>query len=718
MRRSIAFVAVMGLAGLLPSGCQVVGAIQAASYQPRRIPAGEDAYTRSKFLQEQARLVKRELEDAYLRIGRRNPAWDDQALAYLQAWGRLWAGDRDAPNNVALCASGKALVDAGCDDPAILYLYGVALQDAGKTGEAEPFLRRGMEGFKTIAYSRAVAAYAPLRLAAACEVMGGEKAREVKALRKLCVEWLVESLCDGSYGRDEVQHALARVNDVLGQLPLADSELLYGKLREANGVHPYVCDLVGGSVHIDKAWEARGSDWASEVSEAGWRGFEDNLKKARSLLTRAWRNYPEFPQAPTEMIRVTMGGEAAPGETERMWFDRAVAAQMDYYDAYEALMRALLPRWGGSHEEMYDFGVECLDTGRFDTDVPRYFVQTLLWITHDYEGDAGVWTTPESQRNLEKLFDGYEAATTDRRRAHWRSFRAATAWFTQDYDEACAIAEELGDALDTTPFRESFDADPAVALGQIYAFTGARGNEIRKAESRYQRQEIEAAAAAFEQLARSSDLDQRGRRFVEDRAAVARMEADFAKGEWVSLRPSPSLAGWKADVGQWSVESDGALVGRGPGTVWIHCNADFGERLELRGELEFLLARGDDPEACIELRCPPEPPEDNVLIVFHRKLGEVEVDAGAEHPMATKAEIADANSFRVLLRKDVVSVSLNGKEVISDAGVRQDVPEGRKRIGFGSTSAEVSLRVRNLQVRRLSSSQGQPAGRKSQGRAK
>jgi len=716
MRRFVIAGVVVALAALLASGCHVVGAIQAASYQPKPIPAGDDAYTRKKFLAEHARLVKRELEDSYLRVGRRNPAWDDQAIAYFQGSAKLFVGDPDAPSNAALCADGEALVRAGCDDPAVLYLYGVALQDAGKTGEAEPFLRRGTEGFKTVPYSRAVAAYAPLRLAAACEVMGGDKAREVKPLRKLCVEWTVGSLHDGSYGKDEVRHALVRVSDTLGQLPLEDGELLYAKLKEAKGVHPYVCDFVGGSVSIDKAWEARGSDWASEVSEAGWRGFEENLKKARSLLTRAWRNYPEFPQAPAEMIRVTMGGEAGPGEAERLWFDRAVAAQMDYYDAYEALMRALLPRWGGSHEEMYDFGVECLNSGRFDTNVPMIFMKTLLWITHDYEGDASVWTTAESQRHLERLFDGYEAATTGERHAYWRSARAATAWFTRDYNQARAIADELGDALDTTPFRESFGADPAVVLGQVYAFTGARGKEVREAESRYQGGDLGAAAAAFADIAGADDLDQRGRGFVKDRAVVARLEADFAKGEWVALKPDSSLAGWTTEVGQWSVESDGALRGRGPGSVWIHCNADFGDRLELRGELEFLTAKGDDPEASIELRCHPEPPGDSVIVLLHRALGRVEVDAGAERPTGRKAEIRDLNSFRVQLRKDVVSVSLNDKQVISGARARQDVPGGRKRIGFGSASADVSLRLRNLQVRRLSPPSGQPAGGKPESR--
>ncbi|MFB3880523.1 MAG: hypothetical protein ACE149_04630 [Armatimonadota bacterium] len=707
MRRSVTAAALIGLAALAAFGWCALGATEGASYKPRPIPAGEEAYTHKKLMVVYALLVKSELEDSYQQIGRRSPAWDDQAVAYLQAYGKSWVEAPDAPSDEELRAQGEAVVRAGCDDPMVLFLYGVALQDVGRRGEAEPFLRRGIEGFKTVPYSRGAAAYAPLRLAAACEAMGGEKAREAPALRKLCVEWLADWLSHVGQGKDEVRTSLLRVRDVLDQLPLADCELLYAKLKEGEGIHPYVRDFVGGSVFIDKAWEARGGDWASEVSEAGWRGFEANLKKARSLLTRAWRNYPEYPQAPAEMIRVTMGGGGGPGETERLWFDRAVAAQLDYYDAYEALTRALLPRWGGSHEEMYDLGVECLNTGRFDTNVPMQFMQVLLWITHDYDGDASVWTAAESQGHLGKLFDGYEGATTGERHTYWRSARAATAWFLGDYDQARAIADELGDSFDTSPLKESFDADPTVALGQVYAFTGVRGREAREAESRYERGDLQGAAAAFAEIAKADDLDERGRRFLRDRAVVSRLEADFAKGEWVALKPDPSLAGWTSERGKWSVESDGSLTASDPAWVWIHCNADFGDRLEVRGELEFVTAKGDDPEGSIELRCHPEGPADAVRVLLHRALGRIEIDASTGDPIGKKAEIRDVNSFHVQLRKDVVSVSVNGKQVIAGARAREDVPGGRKRIGFGSGSPEISLRLRKLEVRRLPRTGGQ-----------
>ncbi len=47
----------------------------------------------------------------------------------------------------------------------------------------------------------------------------------------------------------------------------------------------------------------------------------------------------------------TSGDAPQPGEDARTWFDRAVAAQFDYWPAYQARLVFLQPRWGGSYEE-------------------------------------------------------------------------------------------------------------------------------------------------------------------------------------------------------------------------------------------------------------------------------------------------------------------------------------------------------------------------------
>jgi len=87
------------------------------------------------------------------------------------------------------------------------------------------------------------------------------------------------------------------------------------------------------------------------------------------------------------MIKVLMGVGGSDGDLSlRDWFDRAVEAQMDYEPAYNSLLWALTPRWGGSHGKMYQFGLECLATKRFDTCVPEKLIQIVLDIDSELGG--------------------------------------------------------------------------------------------------------------------------------------------------------------------------------------------------------------------------------------------------------------------------------------------------------------------------------------------
>ena len=61
--------------------------------------------------------------------------------------------------------------------------------------------------------------------------------------------------------------------------------------------------------------------------------FQQRLQRAGEELIEAWKLRPDRPEAPSEMVGVVMGGGGPKGDTERLWFDRAVAAQFVRYDA-------------------------------------------------------------------------------------------------------------------------------------------------------------------------------------------------------------------------------------------------------------------------------------------------------------------------------------------------------------------------------------------------
>src|SRR5438552_1408112 len=116
-----------------------------------------------------------------------------------------------------------------------------------------------------------------------------------------------------------------------------------GKCK-VEGTEPWMLNLIGGVYHIQAAWAARGRGFADTVTPEGCQGFGRHLAAARQCLNKAMALEPKFPEAAAYMIEVSMGQDDG---QERIWFDRAVAAQIDYLPAYQYLRWALRPRWGG-----------------------------------------------------------------------------------------------------------------------------------------------------------------------------------------------------------------------------------------------------------------------------------------------------------------------------------------------------------------------------------
>lgn len=147
-----------------------------------------------------------------------------------------------------------------------------------------------------------------------------------------------------------------------------DSEALYNACKKLPKADPWTLDMIAGRYYYALAWHHRGGGYASSVKPEGFRLFRENLKKAAKHFEKAYQLHPEFPEAAGDMVAVATAGGS--NLTPREWFDRAVAAQMDYLLAYDYLRLRLRPRWGGSHSAMYRFGRECADTERYDTNVP------------------------------------------------------------------------------------------------------------------------------------------------------------------------------------------------------------------------------------------------------------------------------------------------------------------------------------------------------------
>ncbi len=128
-------------------------------------------------------------------------------------------------------------------------------------------------------------------------------------------------------------------------------------------------------------------------------GFRQNLRLAGQHFTKAFELNPGDPNAAACMIEVTMG-ESGNKPAMRSWFDRAVAAQVDFQGAYNAFILALRPRWTGSHTEMLLFADECVQSDRFDTLVPSNYLKIVREIASEEPDREAIYKNPAIYRTL------------------------------------------------------------------------------------------------------------------------------------------------------------------------------------------------------------------------------------------------------------------------------------------------------------------------------
>jgi len=714
LRRVLVVAALSWLFAVLP-GCFALHRLaraQAESHEGKPIPCGPEARTLRDFSELALRCNMRTMVDAYGEVGKRSPAWDRAATKFLSDCARCFAETPDAPDERALLGQANALLASGCDDPLVLYCCGVSLQAAERMEEAEKVLEQALQQLPKSGYGPMRAAFAAMRMAEVLQKHARAQGDLPEVYWDRAIKWVGDTARQGTYEEEEERVFLSALRACWYEMPLEQRRALSSTVARSASRYPYLQAVVRGLMEIDEAWEARGDDWASEVTPEGWKGFEEHLTNAREVLTGAWGLHPECPEAPALMVKVTMAGHAGPDETGRLWFDRAVAAQMDYLPAYYNLLWFMRPRWGGSHKEMYEFGVECLETDRFDTDAPFWFFRALQMITEDLEGDQTYWRMPETREHLQTMFAGYAEKAPAGKRAWFRSVQAAAEWYMGDYQEARRLLGELSGDLRESVFRDCFQASAADALGETYLLSGSHREKAQAAAALRKQGSIAEALAAYEGILAAGPENAISREYVGKQIASLRWKLKLAAGEWVKLKPDAEFTGWIRDRGSWTVEKEGAILGVSTGVgLWLLCDEDVGSRIEFRGEMEMLASRKEDPPNCgVVFNYTGTEDCDYFawLVSEQEQKTLLSHDFREEECVYTDAEVHGRNTFLVRLWDNSVTTYLNGKVVDKAVKLAKGRVRGRAAVGVGSKCQNPGtvVRFRNLQVRRLSQKPG------------
>ena len=223
-------------------------------------------------------------------------------------------------------------------------------------------------------------------------------------------------------------------------------------LQEA-GTTPWLAKSLLASLHINTAWSYRSNSWGNEVTDEGWSGFRKHLALADPLLEEAYALNPKEP------ILCKMGIGVAGCSTStndaNTWLVRSITACFDYLPSLDSRLNYLLPRWGGDYQAMLDLGKACLDTKRFDTEVPWFYVTCLQEIMADarqmkkLDQMKALFNSPQVEQALNQCFNGY--TTKDPIRARQIvSTKGSWLWL-------CGRSEEAKVLLKTLPRSAYYD---------------------------------------------------------------------------------------------------------------------------------------------------------------------------------------------------------------------------------------------------------------------
>lgn len=327
------------------------------------------------------------MDEAFDRFGRADAPWAAKARTAL----RMRAAELAALGSSGLSwvtrdASESALADAvagGCDDPLVLYYHRKALLRSGQATLADA-RREDPRVAALLCESRYpdvrklyAAHNALVTLSASAERGAGAETRAWDARY-----WAL--LATVAATNDPVtQEHITELADLREQYLIATGvtrerahEEFVDHLSRAKAPESTVL-TVKGAFLVRHGWDARGSGFASTVTDEGRRLLGERMEAAEAALTAAHEAAPDLPQTATQMLLVCKG-RGHDRETMEQWFARALRADPDNVAACHRKLEYLHPKWYGTQGEYLGFAWQCVRTRNTAGQLPYAPVANIL----------------------------------------------------------------------------------------------------------------------------------------------------------------------------------------------------------------------------------------------------------------------------------------------------------------------------------------------------
>lgn len=368
------------------------------------------------------------------------------------------------------------------------------------------------------------------------------------------------------------EKSLDRVNwyhllNIARSLDDGERELLYRRLLISEKTSPFLMHMLAGMHYSRKAGNTRGGGFADSVAEDAWPLIEKDYSTASLHFRKAWILRSDLPHAALDMCSIANVNPGHEHWSPRNWFELTCRAQFDYMPVYSTMLNSLLPRWGGSHDDMLEFGEECAATKAFETPVPYKLVDCIVQMGKETAGGK-VW---ESDRHVKVLTDFWAAMdywgtenNNDRTAPQWKnqsSLHAAVLIRNRRYAEARAVLDKIdGPPLVATMLHVV--QDPQLAASSVYALGDPEAEPLIEIEKRFgtsiprsaKEEELDEAIKVVSQ-AKMTNQAPRATLYFAARENSLTQQKKFLSGEWVDLPFDTELYHWRIQDAVATVES-------------------------------------------------------------------------------------------------------------------------------------------------------------------
>lgn len=644
--------------------------------------------------------------DGYLAAANPDHPSHEAIEAFLQQIAHRLTDTAGVPLWRDLRSTAADMLDQGVDNPHIHGWYAHALALAGDMAEAEPHARTAADALLDDQHT-------PFMLQAlTAQRMNWiykrlDRDDEAETYRDQAADLYLRALADELPDDDLQQRAMVQWiwNDSIQHLPPEEQKRVHERCIEQEA-DVWATDLLGGLAHLRLGRQIIEKHGPGPLSLELGTAYHRHMTDARRYLLQAHQRHPDRPEAAAWLIEVAAHGYAPPGTSHRHWFTHATAAQFDYIPAYHRMIDALHPHRVGSQSDLLDFGLACLATERFDTEVPYQLFRTVQKHAELLGGDyEGAFSREDVADKLLRMLVGYRGQPNrQHERAWFDSFIAAVAWRAGRMDVAWEALSRTGE--DVSDLREKafrrVHAVPQRAMGEIVARGGGLGRITRELERAAEQGQHDVALVEFEDLADRNREHPHLRQFFEHLARRTRIERDLLFGE-ADLTPGADLAGWVPMTGDWSVEEDGALVGRSTSQgLWIVCDVPIGMNIEFTAEVAFdEQTLQTQPNAGLFFGYRPGE-SFHTFFVDHAS-GAAHLNRGLWGGGEANARLERVNTLRLVIRNQRIYAFVNGRPVFSNEAPRRLGNHDSARIGLGGRygGPGAVVRFRDIRARRI-----------------